>query len=436
MANQLKNSSFKTKIGRVADVSKIFPEIGAMVINELDGFLYIATRNGWGRGFDANEEKINLFFDFNGSDQFNLSWRMPAANSIDIDFGDGAGPQNIAGQDATPINTPSTYTTPGQYYITISGDIREFTWFRLLFMPDLYGDVTICEIMTNVEILTINEVSVTCDVSNFAALTAMTNFACQDAPNVYGDISGFNFTGPITLRNVGNLTMKGEGDFSNVTTFVGNDQNFTQREVDRIVRAMKNATTANVALDGNPIPSEVVKDDLLTGLANGNQYIFSARLPFFDLGPEQYTDANAVATGANEADALLNWSANGLGSPNVFETRKGVNDVRNSNFSIHANGNPNPTSGWDINTTLTLVDTELTQFSFNIRHGGVGGHTSLRMWGLSNMGWTCWPYYTKWRSPHIYVANRGASTVLEMGEISSTNNGEFFLDNLSIRKIS
>ncbi len=434
MGTELKNSAFKVKLGKTADVSKERLEAGAMLINELDRFQYICTRYGWGRGTDASKKQINLFLDYDGVTQFSLMWKMPSTSSIVIDFGDGAGPQTIAGQDGTMITTPSTYSDVGQYYITIGGDIEDFTWFRLLNMPNLYGDTTRCEAMKDLEIFTLNNVSVSCDISEFTGMTSMANFAIQDCPNAGGDVSAIELgvNGVLTGRDSGVFTMKNVRDWSGAMAIILTDNKFPREQTDNVIRSVKDASDAIVGLDGNGLPTEAVKADFLEALDDEVIFTMNGRLPWVDYGPEQYVSANAVAIGT-EADATTGWVATNLGAPNVFESQSG--NKRNGQYAFFVNGNPNPSSGWKIVQALTFVSGEITALKFDYKHTGIGDHVGFRMWGKNSLGWTMWPDKTKWASLYAYFKNRSAGTDFFLGEISAGNNGSFYLDAVSIKKM-
>lgn len=434
MATNLKNSAFKVKVGKSADVSKSLPEVGAIVINELDDFLYIATRYGWGRGTDASQKQINLFLDYDGVTQFSLMWKMPSTSSIIIDLGDGAGPQTLPGQDGTMIVTNSTYSTQGQYYITIGGDIEDFTWFRLLNQPNLYGDVTRCETMKDLEIFTLNNVSVSCDISGFGGMTSMANFAVQDCPNVFGEASAVDLaaSGILTLRDSGKITMNATKDWSNAMAIILTDNLFTREQTNNVIRSVKDASDATVGLDGNELPTEAVKADFLEALDDEVIFTMKGKIPWLDYGPEQYTSANAVSI-TNEADATTDWTPTNLGSPNVFESQAG--NRRKGLYAFFVNANPNPSSGWKIEQTLTLVDQEITALKFDFKHTGIGDHVGFRMWGKNSLGWTMWPDRTEWASLYAYFKNRSTSTTFFLGEINQTNSGSFYLDAVSIKKM-
>lgn len=149
------------------------------------------------------------------------------------------------------------------------------------------------------------------------------------------------------------------------------------------------------------------------------------------MGPEQYVTANAIAI-LNEADDTLGWVATGLGTPNVFESQRG-NKIKGE-FGFFVNGNPNPTSAWNIEQTLTVVDTEVTQVAFKAKHSGVGEHIIYRLFGYNTIGYVLYPDMTEWRGVYTYMKNQGASMAVRFGESNTDNDGSFFLDEMSVRK--
>ena len=435
MDSLIQNSAFKVQYGRVPDVSKLFPEIGAVVINDLDGFIYQATRYGWGRGYDANENKVNLFFDFDGVQQLAFRLKLPSTGSVTIDWGDGT-PEVVPGQDDTMITPTSTYSTPGQYYVSISGDVETFTWFWIFNLTEVipvYGDLTIVEKMVNMELFNVTRTYVTGDITGFTNLLSVSNYGLVDAPNLYGDLAGITASLSIAITNNQKLTMNAVQDWSALGNLRLADCRLDGASMDRVIRSIKNGTDTLCNLEGNDLPSEAVRADFFTALNNGVQMNFSAKLPWVNNGPDLYAGLNALRQGPNEADAVAPFVATGLGSPNVFESQPGI---KGSKFRFHMNANPAPSSGWNIQAPIPTVLDDLTEISLAVKHSGVGEFVVIRLWGLNNMGIFITKTMTDWRNWFIYAKARATDTTLYLGESSSTNDGEVFVDNLTVKTVS
>jgi hypothetical protein len=161
-------------------------------------------------------------------------------------------------------------------------------------------------------------------------------------------------------------------------------------------------------------------------------------------GEELYTLSNAAADPAGtEADATTGWDSAGLDGTgsNVFESQNSV--VNEGAYALHANSEDTPTA----NARITL-DLEAAPFSFtngdegkitlNWRHIGSGGQWRMCLSDNGTNIQDLFSYVGDTDTSFIAVehtwTHSANSKYLSIREYSASNDGGFYLDNISIKK--
>lgn len=287
---KLQDSTFKEKASRVKDVSKILPEIGAVVLNEYDGRLYAADEYGWHK-FGEAYSPITLFIDFDGTNQFNFAFNAPGTSTLIIADGDGTITEVPGGVDQ--IDHITNYTEAGLYYFTVTGDVNDITVINLHNVGEMVSG----------------------SINQFKLIPGLTNMSITGCPNFYGSIDGFlsdvfaslltnnnlNITGNLesfegfemndftTISPLvkGDVSRVGIGDFIQLFVVNGTDSSFdrivpmtitlqfraqgcgwSSRSVDNCLISLADGTTtgATIYLDGNQrrtVRSDAAYDQLI-----------------------------------------------------------------------------------------------------------------------------------------------------------------------------
>lgn len=201
------DSDFRVKTGSVDDVSQVLPEVGAVVLNNLDGRLYYADQVGWHRQGDPYSP-ITLFVDFDGVTQLTFRWRAPSTSTITIHWGDGT-ESELSGQDGTIVDSLSTYAEAGKYYFYLSGDIIDITYF------DVTGETVIGSINGAVSMVNLIDAhfslapGVYGDVSYLAQLPSLTNIQGRGS-GVSGSVEAFAARTNITILQLYDTKVSGD----------------------------------------------------------------------------------------------------------------------------------------------------------------------------------------------------------------------------------
>ena len=151
-------------------------------------------------------------------------------------------------------------------------------------------------------------------------------------------------------------------------------------------------------------------------------------------GPELHISANAASDPyGNEANATTGWTQTGLtgtGS-NVFESQSSVKNT--GSYALHANCNDTPTASAQCKLELTVTAGATYRLTFDWRHVGSGGNwactaESSLVGQLANTATSFAPV------AHEETAVGTTFTIIFI-ELSGTNNGGVYIDNLSLKKV-
>jgi hypothetical protein len=432
----LNNSSFKVKAGRVADLADIQPEAGAIVINDTDGELYIASDLGWIKFSPSSP--FAIFYQYDGVTQFAAWMRLPIGQTLNVDWGDGTN-TDYPGNDATIVNLLSSYTTPGSYLITFGGDVLGLTSLNITDMPLLSGSLNGLKDLTNLDYLAISGTNLVGDLKYLNALTS-TEMYFINMPFLEGDAA--ELAG--TLENV-QIENCPRTSFSQVQPYAARDtktiifQNngWSSDEVDNAIKSLELITNSRLILTGNENRSVGSNASLQAIIANGNTLACNETDRLTDLGPELFTTACAVSDpNGNEIDGVAGFLATGLGSPNEFESQtlrktKGV-------YGIKANANPVPTANarFEVSPDFVVVSGQPYRVAFDVRHLGQGERWEPRLDGAAS-GLYINPTDTEFQSIAWYKEAVAATLGFQMRERSPTGkNGGVYFDNLSARLVN
>jgi hypothetical protein len=169
--------------------------------------------------------------------QQNITLYYPSDNSITVDWGDG-NTETQSGNGGVGVVFTSTYSTPGTYDITISGDILYMTQIRLfnedfsgdistwsVFVPivsivvtnnpSLAGDVSSWKALANIAQIAVNNTSITGDLSGWSVLTNLVSIAFESS-SVSGDISSWSTL--TSLVQISGFLTSVSGDISSWAT--------------------------------------------------------------------------------------------------------------------------------------------------------------------------------------------------------------------------
>lgn len=197
-------------------------------------------------------------------------------------------------------------------------------------------------------------------------------------------------------------------------------------------------TSAFLDLPLDSTLNDYIKSEIMLGLGNAITLGFSPQF-----GPELNTTANATSDPAGaEADATTGWVQIGLDAgANVFESQGAVKNA--GGFALHADADDTPTA-----SALFSLDLEAAPFNFtngeegkvvfDSRHIGSNGNWVVGLnsgqAGSSNTIKTLTSAdiaFTETTYEWVHSADR---RYLNCRELSVTNNGGMYFDNLSIRK--
>jgi hypothetical protein len=161
-------------------------------------------------------------------------------------------------------------------------------------------------------------------------------------------------------------------------------------------------------------------------------------------GPELHTDQNNAASDqGTEADATTGFTSvflTGTGA-NVFESQNTV--VATGTYALKSDANDTPTNEVrfykDIGTDWGLTEGDYYKISFRTRHIGTGGNwrialavdnvsitNVIRIVLTAHTTYALYEYYFKYDANHRYFVAR---------EVSTTNDGGIYLDDLSCKKV-
>jgi len=294
---QLQNSAFKTKAGSVADISKILPEPGAILLNELDGKIYMADQYGWGQ-MGTPFSPIRLFVEYDGVTQFDFKFKAPATSTLTFVDGDGT-TTDVAGNDATEVTHSTTYAAAGTYFFYVVGDVYDLTYVSLsgetmasgdfntftllpnltflkLFNTGFYGVIDNVNVLTNLDDLSFGKTRIGGNLEKLATNTPLLQLQVQIS-NVEGSVSHLKTLTNLTLLQA--ITNNITGEFSELATLVNlslvrfegtkivfnkvvlfsltgaaiqlQNCNLTSTMVDNALKSFVNLTGCTINLDGN-----------------------------------------------------------------------------------------------------------------------------------------------------------------------------------------
>jgi hypothetical protein len=163
-------------------------------------------------------------------------------------------------------------------------------------------------------------------------------------------------------------------------------------------------------------------------------------------GPELNTLANAVSDpGGAEANATTGWTQNGLTGTgaNVFQSQAGVVNAGSYAFEMNSNDTPTAVCGAGVDLTaapFNLINGDEIRISFAMRHVGTGGEWLCCLGSTTPAGFTIAlkemdnTETTFEGTVYEGVFDSGTHRYLNVREISGTNDGGVYFDNLSVKK--
>ncbi len=424
----INNSSFKVKAGRTGDLADIQPEAGAMVINDTDGHLYIASDFGWVK-FEPSSP-LSMFYQYDGVTQFAAWMRLPIGQTLTIDWGDGT-TTDYPGNDSTLVNLLSAYSTPGSYHLTFIGDVDGLTSLNITDMPLLSGSMNGLKDLTNLDYLAISTTNLIGDLKYFAGLVSAEMYFINN-PFLEGDAAQLqNSTTNVQIENCPRTT------FSSVSPFVAragatmifSKNGWDSTYVDNCIRSLELITTSRIMVHGNGLRTQNSNASLAIVVAGGNLVWCNENTPPVTLGPELFTTACAVSDPAgNEIDGIAGWLATGLGSPNEFESQALINTK--GVFGFKANANPVPTANarFELSPDLVVVSGQPYRMAFDVRHIGSGERWEPRVDGAAS-GLYINPDEVDFQRLAVYKEAAAVTLGFEIRERSPTgNNGGVYMD--------
>ena len=436
MSTTLQNSAYKIKAGTIKNLGLVLPEPGAIVLNEYDGFVYIANDFGWVR-IGATEAPFHFFFEYDGTNQFEMLWKAPSTSTITWDWGDNTS-DDIAGNDATYVTTNSAYTSPGTYYVQLTGDVLDLTNINLPANPGMRGSINNLGRLTNLEFLGMKDVDLIGSLDYLDSFTAIEMYFV-DMPNLTGDVGSLKSVEKnIQVQNCPLTT------FGEVVEFVAKDTNslvcvdngWTSTEVDNLRKSALRLTNGVIEVHHNAYRTPASDDDIVTLAGAGNAVVVDEVQPLQSVGPELMVVANAVSDSAgNEIGGIAGWTPTGLGTPNIFESQGSVVSV--GVFAFKIDGNPVPTAGEQINIAapVTTVLNDIMRFGFDFRHLGLGERWQFFRPNAGPQSVYLNPEWTEWNKMAYYFKAPGTEFSPRFQEKSTSNNGGVYLDNFSLKKV-
>jgi len=184
---QLQNSAFKTRAGSVPDISKILPEPGAIVLNELDCKIYIADAYGWGRP-DLPFSPIRIFVPYDGVTQFTFKFQAPITSTLDIYDGDGTMTQ-VAGNDLTDVTHTTTYATAGTYFFYVLGDVLDIAYLNIQDNTGMIFNIKGLSLLLDLYNFRARNTFVYGDIAQLAGHPSLTSIVAPTT-NISGNIDG------------------------------------------------------------------------------------------------------------------------------------------------------------------------------------------------------------------------------------------------------
>lgn len=271
---ELQNSTFKEKASKVKDVSKILPEVGAVVLNENDGRLYAADKFGWHR-FGDPYSPVVLFIDFNGTDQFVFTFRAPATSSIEIHDGDGT-VTDVSGNDDVDVDHTTNYSKAGLYYFSVVGDVLDLTVLDISNTSGqafVRGDISGWSALENLTVVRLGNTPVSGNVELFNDSLNMIEFLCLGTEidgeieslsnlvnlvscnfgnnrNIQGDVSKLNALESCSFINMNtNLSFRHVVSWSVGGLFFFQDCGWSHLDVDNCLISLANGSTSGQTIN-------------------------------------------------------------------------------------------------------------------------------------------------------------------------------------------